>query len=246
MKGCAVIVFARAPIAGQAKTRLAGGLGAAGAAALAERMLVHAVAQAAAAGCEGLELCVTPDGAAHPVFVELGRAHPALRITGQGEGDLGERMARALERTLRLHRAALLMGTDAPGLDAAMIRQAGAAVTAVEAVGAVTPVGAGHDAVFVPALDGGYALVGLARPAPELFAGMAWSTPQVMQHTRARAARAGLRIAELAPVADIDVPEDLVYLPPAWRRELGITVPGPVPVPNSNPNPNESIRENST
>lgn len=207
MKDLAIIVFAKAPVAGQAKTRLAAALGAAGAAALAERLLVHAVAQAAAAAADTLELCVTPDGAAHPAFVGLGRNHPTMEFTGQGEGDLGERMARALERALRSHRAALLMGTDAPALDAAALRQAAAALVA-------------HDAVFVPALDGGYVLVGLGRPAPSLFAGMTWSTPQVMRHTRERAHRAGLRMAELAAVADIDVPTDLSQLPSAWLRGL--------------------------
>lgn len=218
MKGLAVIVFAKAPVAGQAKTRLAAALGAAGAAALAERMLVHAVAQAAAAGADTLELCVTPDGAAHRAFAELGRVHPELTCTGQGEGDLGERMARALDRALGSHRAALLMGTDAPALDAAALRQAAAALGA-------------HDAVFVPALDGGYALVGLARPAPALFSAMAWSTPQVMQHTRERAARAGLCIAELAAVADIDVPQDLEHLPPEWRSSLEAPAHGAAALP---------------
>lgn len=204
MNDPAVIVFARAPVPGEAKTRLAAALGAAGAAALAGRMLVHAVAQVAAAGFDRMELCITPDGAVHPILAELDRRYPGLRLSGQGEGDLGERMARALGRALRSHRAALLMGTDAPALDAAVIRQAAAAL-------------ARHDAVFVPALDGGYVLVGLARPAPDLFTGMTWSTPQVMQQTRERAARAGLRIVELAAVADIDVPQDLAHVPRAWH-----------------------------
>jgi len=60
-------------------------------------------------------------------------------------------------------------------------------------------------------------LVGLRRPAPRLFEDMRWSTPQVMQHTRQRAAALGLRVAELEPLADIDVPADLVHLPPGLR-----------------------------
>lgn len=218
MKDLAIIVFAKAPVAGRAKTRLAAALGAAGAAALAERLLVHAVAQAAAAEADTLELCITPDGAAHPAFVEIGRRHSTMVFTGQGDGDLGERMARALERALRWHRAALLMGTDAPALDAATLRQAATALAA-------------HDAVFVPALDGGYALVGLARSAPALFAGMTWSTPLVMQHTRERAVRAGLRVAELAAVADIDVPQDLLHLPPEWTASLEAPARGAATLP---------------
>jgi hypothetical protein len=71
--------------------------------------------------------------------------------------------------------------------------------------------------VFVPALDGGYALVGLTRPAPALFMGMTWSTSQVMARTRERARQAGLHWAELPAVADIDEPDDLLHLPAGWR-----------------------------
>jgi glycosyltransferase A (GT-A) superfamily protein (DUF2064 family) len=72
------------------------------------------------------------------------------------------------------------------------------------------------ETVFVPALDGGYVLVGLTRAASSLFNDMQWSTPQVMQATRARAVAAKLRWTELAPVADIDEPADLVHLPSGW------------------------------
>lgn len=201
--GCGLIVFAKAPVAGQAKTRLAPALGAAGAAALAERLLVHAVGQGLCAGFAEVELCAAPD-TTHPVFARLAAQHAALQLGVQGDGDLGARMHRALARRLAGHRPMLLIGTDAPALDAAVLRAAAQALAAC-------------DAVFVPALDGGYALVGLASPQPALFAGMAWSTPQVMAETRLRARRAGLRWVELPAVADIDEPADLVHLPPGWR-----------------------------
>lgn len=194
----ALIVFAKAPVAGLAKTRLIPALGAVGAAALAERLLVHTLAQAAAAGFDTLELCAAPD-TAHPALHHAAAAHGAL-LTAQGEGDLGARMNRALNRALAAHAHALLIGTDAPALDAAALR-------------AAAQVLAGHDAVFVPALDGGYALVGLSRPAPALFEGIAWSTPAVMAATRERARAAGLRWAEQPAVADIDEPADLIHLP---------------------------------
>jgi rSAM/selenodomain-associated transferase 1 len=202
MKG-ALIVFAKAPLAGHAKTRLIPALGAEGTAALAERMLGHALAVAAEAGPDALELCVSPD-AAHPAFRRLREAQPDLALSVQGEGDLGARMQRALERVLRAHDRAVLIGTDAPALDASRLRHAAAALE-------------DHDAVFVPALDGGYALVGLRAPQPELFTDMPWSTPQVMAATRERLRSAGLRWAELPVVADIDEPADLVHLPPGWR-----------------------------
>jgi hypothetical protein len=199
----ALIVFARAPVPGQAKTRLIPALGAGGAAALAERLLAHAVAAAASAGFEHVELCATPD-ASHPAIRQLAQQH-GLALTTQGDGDLGARMHRALARSLQQHAHALLIGSDVPGLDAACLRQADAAL-------------ATHDAVFVPALDGGYALVGLRGAAPQLFDGMRWSTPRVMQHTRRRAAAAGLRVAELPPLRDIDEPADLAHLPAGWLQ----------------------------
>jgi rSAM/selenodomain-associated transferase 1 len=214
----AVIVFAKAPLPGLAKSRLAPALGASGAARLAERMLNHTLAQAVAAGIGPVELCAAPD-AAHPSLRVAAEACGAT-LADQGPGELGERMHRALARLLGLHAGALLAGTDAPALDAAMLRQAARALDR-------------HDAVFVPALDGGYVLVGLKRAEPRCFAGMAWSHCRVMQDTRERLRAAGLRWAELAPVADIDEPADLAQLPAGWAgglaRSAGSCLPAGVP-----------------
>lgn len=201
----AVIVFAKAPVAGLAKTRLAPALGAAGAAALAARMLRHALTQAVQAGVGRVELCGTPD-AAHPALAAAAASFD-VKLSPQGAGDLGLRMHRALERALLQHGRALLIGTDAPALDAAMLRDAAARLPDL-------------DAVFVPALDGGYALVGVQRADPRWFADMAWSTSGVMEETRRRLCAAGMRWAELGPVADIDEPPDLAHLPAAWRQGL--------------------------
>jgi hypothetical protein len=201
---CAVIIMAKAPVPGFAKTRLIPALGAEAAASLAERLLHHALQQALLARVGPVELCVAPDPA-HPAFASL-RTTPRVSWTEQGRGDLGERMNRAFARTLGGGAAgALLIGTDAPGLDADALRRAAAEL-------------ATHDAVFVPALDGGYALVGLRRTAPHLFDAMPWSTSAVMAETRERAFGAGMKIAELAPVADIDEPQDLVHVPAGWLR----------------------------
>lgn len=194
-----VIVMAKAPVAGFAKTRLIPALGAEGAAALAARLLDAAVAQAAAFGA--VDLCCAPD-ATHPAFQRRTNTH-GIVLSNQGEGDLGARMARAFERHLALHGAALMIGTDAPAIDAAMLQRASDALRDA-------------DAVFIPALDGGYALIGLRRPAPTLFTGMAWSTSTVMVHTRERLRAAGLRHIELPAVADIDEPADLRHLPAGW------------------------------
>lgn len=203
-----VVVFARAPVAGMAKTRLAPALGAATAAALAERMLVHAVEQAAAAELGPVEVCATPD-ATHPAFQRLAERH-RLTLTVQGSGDLGLRMHRAFARVLNAHGRALLIGTDAPALGAAMLCEAAQRLLT-------------HEVVFVPALDGGYALVGQKRADPRWFCDMTWSTPRVMDETRERLRAARARWAELPAVADIDVPADLVHLPAAW----GVPAPAP-------------------
>lgn len=202
-----VIVFAKAPVAGLAKTRLAPALGAEGAAALAARMLQHTLAQAVQAGIGPVELCGAPD-AAHPALVAAADAAGAT-LTAQGSGDLGLRMHRAFARTLMRHGRTLVIGTDAPALDAAMLREAAARLLE-------------HDAVFVPALDGGYALVGLRRADPRWFSDMTWSTANVMEETRQRLRAARVRWAELAPVADIDEPQDLVHLPAAWREGVPV------------------------
>ncbi len=199
---CRVIVMAKAPVAGHAKTRLIPALGAEGAAQLAQRMLRHAIAQALAAEVGPVELCCAPD-ARHADFAELA-ADARVMLSEQGEGDLGARMARALQRALATHDRVLLIGTDAPALDAAVLRVARERL-------------ADHDAVLGPAFDGGYTLIGLRRFVPALFEAMPWSTPQVLARTRERLHAAGLHHAELAPLHDIDEPADLVHLRgPAW------------------------------
>jgi hypothetical protein len=198
---CAVVVMAKAPLAGYAKTRLIPALGAEAAAALAGRMIGHAVEQACGAALGEVMLACAP-GVAHPLFERLAAAHGVQRVP-QGEGDLGARMSRALEIALKTHDRALLIGTDAPAVDAPMLRRAAERLL-------------DHDAVFIPAFDGGYVAVGLRWPAPGLFTGMVWSTDRVMRDTRERLRLAGLRHVEMASVADIDEPGDLARLPPSW------------------------------
>ena len=198
MSGPPIALMAKAPLPGLAKTRLAPALGAAGAAALAERLLEHAAGQAALAALGKVTLWATPD-CSHPVFARLQRRH-GLALALQGAGDIGQRMAQVFAAA---RGPLLLMGTDVPGITAAVLRQAAELLSA-------------HDAVFVPALDGGYGLIGLQRHAPSLFGGIAWSTSQVMATTRLRLAEAGLRPVELPALADIDLPADLARLDPSW------------------------------
>lgn len=196
-----VAVLAKAPIAGLAKTRLIPALGAPGAARLQRQLTRNSVATAQAAALGPVTLWCTPD-AQHRFFRALHRtAGVSCRV--QDDGDLGERMHQAFCRQ-GAGGPMLLIGTDCPPLRPAHLRQAARALLQ------------GDDAVFCPAEDGGYALVGLRQPQRGLFEGMAWSTPGVMAETRRRARGLGLRLRELETLWDVDVPADLVR----WRDEM--------------------------
>lgn len=201
-KDCALIIFAKAPLPGMAKTRLAPVLGAEGAARLASRMLKSALERALEAGIGPVELCCAPD-TSHPQFRHAAASGVALAL--QGDGDLGERMHRAFVRSLARHPRTILIGTDSPDLNADTLRAAADAL---------------HErpAVFAPAMDGGYVLVGLTRPMPQLFQDIAWSTSQVMQQTRRRLQQLGIEAHELSVCRDIDEADDLAYLPEEWRE----------------------------
>ena len=206
----AVIVMAKLPLPGLAKTRLAPVLGEQGAAQLAERMLHEAIGQAVLASIGPVQWRVEPH-VAHPLVEQMQREH-GVSIAAQGDGDLGARMQRAFADAFIGHRAALLIGTDMPALDTACLREAAAVLRT-------------HDAVFVPAVDGGYGLIGLRRAQPalfsRLFSNMPWSTAEVMQLTRERLAQMQLTHVELPTLHDIDEPADLVHVPVEWLASIG-------------------------
>jgi rSAM/selenodomain-associated transferase 1 len=200
-----VIVFAKAPVPGLVKTRLAPAIGAAAAARLAHLMLDHTLATAAAASVGSVELCGSP--ADHPLLMAAAQRHGAA-LTAQSDGDLGRRMAAAFARTLPMGNPVLMIGSDCPALSPSLIRQAAEVLER------------SHDAVFTPSLDGGYVLIGLRRFAPQVFHGIAWSTPVVMQQTRSRLRALRWQWHENQPLADVDEPADLGHLPPAWHQLL--------------------------
>jgi rSAM/selenodomain-associated transferase 1 len=196
-----IVVMAKAPRPGLAKTRLAAVLGDDGAARLAARMLRHAVEQAVQSVCGTVELRVTPDAEDEHVQA-LAREH-GLTVTLQGDGDLGDRMARARAEGIAAQGAALVIGTDAPALDAGVLRQAAQAL-------------ATHDAVIVPALDGGFVLLALRRCPSGLLSGLRWSHDQVLRDTVERLRGHGLSTKTLPALADVDTPDDLHHLPSGW------------------------------
>jgi rSAM/selenodomain-associated transferase 1 len=200
----AVIVFARAPLPGRAKTRLAAKLGAWGAARLQARLTERALQTAIASRCGPAELHATPR-AAHPFFQRLRRRY-AIALRAQTGGDLGERMYRALRAALRRHRYALLIGVDAPELGAADLRRA------------LRLLRSGCDTVLAPAEDGGYALIACRRAPRPLFERVEWGGNEVYAQTVQRFVRLRLRWRELRTVWDVDRPEDVERL--GRRRQL--------------------------
>jgi rSAM/selenodomain-associated transferase 1 len=189
-----IALFARWPEAGRVKTRLSPALPATLACDLYRALLADALAAAADAGAdERFVYWANPPGRGDDAGVPAG-----FSAREQHGADLGERLARAFDELLpdRADRAVIL-GADCPALDGAGLR---AALEALER----------HDAVLGPTRDGGYYLVGLARRAPRLFRGIAWSTASVLEQTLERAREQHLGVRLLAPLEDLDTPEDLV------------------------------------
>jgi len=197
-----IVVMARAPAPGQAKTRLAQVIGDAAAAALAARMLERTLDTARLAAVGAIELCITPD-TPHPA-VRAAAERTGAALSEQGEGDVGERMARIARRVLAAGDAPLIVGTDCPSLSAQHLQQAAQALQR-------------HDAVLQPAFDGGYVLIGLRRFDARLFEGVPWSTAAVMATTRERLRELGWSWWEAETLHDIDRAADLVHLPQDWR-----------------------------
>jgi len=200
---CRVMVFARAPTPGEAKTRLIPALGEAGAAALHRRLVMHCLGAATSARLGPVELWCAPD-AGDPFFRECEHRF-GVSLHPQGEGDLGSRMHRAFESALARAPRAILIGSDIPALSAQYLRDADQALVR------------GDDAVIGPAEDGGYALIGLSRCDPELFRGIPWGGHEVLSETRRRMTALSRRCRELSTLWDVDRPEDLERLPEDLR-----------------------------
>jgi rSAM/selenodomain-associated transferase 1 len=200
--GATLVVMAKAPIPGLAKTRLAPRLGPEGAAALHAVLLDRALRAATSSGFASVALWCAP-GRRSPYFAALQGA-AGLELRDQPAGDLGARMHAAFAHHLAAGGPVVMMGTDCPELGPPQLASARAAL-------------AGADAVIVPALDGGYAALGLRRLDGSLFEGVPWGGPEVMTVTRARLRSLGWSTRELPALRDVDVPEDL-----EWLRASGI------------------------
>ncbi len=181
-----VVVFARAPWPGRAKTRLIPALGEAPAARLAAAFLEDVLATVAAVpGLAAEPWCPPEDVAAF----EGARAQQGL--------ELGARMTHALADALDRAPIALLVGSDLPTLPASHLEEA------VDAL-------ARHDVVLGPAADGGFYLVGARGEAPALGPGVRWSSRHALADVHARLT--DRRVALVRPWYDVDTEEDLRLL----------------------------------
>ena len=195
-----LLIFAREPLAGHVKTRLAAVLGAEAAAAAYRELIDATMKYAVAARTQGLvatiEVWCTPDRAS-PYFRGLAELH-GVELRSQCEGDLGGRMSAAIADALARAPAAILIGTDCPAQGVGALAAAAAAL-------------ADADVVLGPAEDGGFVLVGTRIPVR--FDRVRWSTPHALRDTRAALASAGVRWVELPLSWDVDEPADLAR----WR-----------------------------
>lgn len=196
-----VILFAKAPIPGYAKTRLIPALGARGAARFHQQLVTHSLRTLCALKEVKVELHYSEP---HPFFWRLAKRYHC-QLVPQARGDLGRRMLESLRQGPE---SALIIGSDCPVITPQLVRRC---IQALK----------GYELVLLPAEDGGYGLIGCQKPHHDtlsmLFENMPWGTAQVLEKTRAAAAKAQLRMQELETIWDIDTPDDLAR----WRGKRG-------------------------
>ena len=192
-----ILVFAKAPVPGEVKTRLIPACGADTAArlhaALTERVLKTAVASGA-----DVVLCGAPD-ARHQFFEDCARDF-GVGVTGQlRDAGLGERMLHAFNDALESWQRVIIVGADCPALTAQHL---------TEAIGHL----AAHDVVLAPADDGGYVLIGAKRVHAAMFDAITWGTSAVLAQQRSQLRANGLSWHEMETLWDVDRPDDLPRL----------------------------------
>jgi len=187
-----IVVFVRAPVLGQVKTRLAAETGAARALEIYRTVTEHVLTVVRSVGAQVI-ISYTPADAGPQMRAWLG---DEVGYEPQADGDLGARMAAvfAIRSAIGADRV-VIVGSDCPTITQETITTA---LTALD----------GADVVFGPALDGGYYLVAARTPHAGLFRAVPWSSTRTLEVSLARAQEAGLRVALLPPMRDIDTIDD--------------------------------------
>ena len=190
----ALLVFTRAPVSGQTKTRLIPLLGAQGAAEFHETVLSETLADAKASIFETVEIWCEPD-INHP-FLQQCSLEFSSALQVQHGNNLGEKMHNATNKALVINNFVVLIGCDCPAITTDILNQSYQALSN------------GKDVVLGPSSDGGYYLIGLKKPNPDIFQDMSWGKSDVADKTRHILNRQGLDYVELEELADIDTPDD--------------------------------------
>lgn len=203
-----IAVFAREPLLGQVKSRLAGEIGAQEALAVYQAMLARLGELLTRARIAEWDLWVTSNRS-HENFISICNKRNIYLQKGR---DLGARMDGAIQQTLtgKDVENVILIGTDCPALTAGYLDQA---LLALES---------GVDVVLGPAEDGGYVLVGMRRPIPAVFEDIPWGSNQVLDRTKEALRTNDLSYRLLETLWDVDRPEDLARLqllepPLSWK-----------------------------
>lgn len=192
------IIFARVPEAGQVKTRLAAGIGDTGALAAYRSLASLVIGAVRESSSYSVAVAYTPESGEAAMRAWLGAS---LRLIPQAAGDLGARMAAAIEDAFRDGaRRVVVIGTDCPDVSAVVVEDAFERLATA-------------DVVLGPAGDGGYYLVGMSRLHAPLFENVPWSSPHTLRTTLDRARMLELSVALLDERRDIDTADD-------WRDWL--------------------------
>ncbi len=201
-------LFAKAPVAGQVKTRMHPFLSPERSAQLALMMLTQTVKKVCRHWPGQTILTVTPHSD-HVEFKKLHRKY-SFDFEIQVEGNLGERMLHVLDKGIALSGAAVVMGCDVPYFESALLKEVHGALRAdLNVVG--------------PAEDGGFYLLGLTECQQALFQGVKWGEGNVLPSVKHSAALADIQFVECRMLRDIDTWADLRWLSgqePAYRAFL--------------------------
>ena len=190
-----LIIFAKAPLPGVSKTRLARETTPEFAARVSAIMTEHIVRTATDCWQGSVTLHVLEE-VNHPYFIDLSKCYP-ITIQKQGRGNLGVKMSTAVHGALDRGYSACIVGSDIPQCSGKILEAANQALQKGEAV-------------LGPSADGGYYLIGLSRPCESLFINIPWSTTQVWQVTLEEAKRIKYNFTLLPELMDVDRWEDLV------------------------------------
>ena len=205
-----LIIFAKAPIKAQCKTRLIPLLGETAATEFYKTLLQHGLHTASQLDNIDIALHVTPH-TQHPFLQQLA-AHYHTALQQQQGKDLGERMYHAMQQSLQHYQRVVLIGSDCPGITADYIEQA---FTTLQH----------SDLVIGPATDGGYVLIGGQRISPDIFADTQWSSDQVLTQCLRNIDHAAYSHQCLSPLQDIDTPKDFLHNKLQLQTLLGKACP---------------------